>query len=114
MAHHPVALASPHRDTTPVLLTKKVGAGRVKEPPEETGAENGDAKQSAKQRYCFNTGAAFALPIYVAEVEPKREFIQGQSGANPVEGRHDTADPNPTAVLSRGRPDNPEKANQQK
>lgn len=54
---------------------------RRQKPP----ARQSDGQQSPKQQNRVDTGPALALPIYVFKIEPEREFIQGQSGADAVQ-----------------------------
>src|SRR6476646_628864 len=91
-----------------------MSATKRNETAEETGAEHGNAEHSTKQRHRFKTGAAFAFPVHVSEIQPKCEFVERQGATNAIDCGHDAAHPDATAVLPGSRPDDPEKSNQEK
>lgn len=57
-------------------------------------APGAGGEESAEEDDGVDAGAAFGGPVDVAKVEPESEFVEGESGADAVEDRHEAAENN--------------------
>src|SRR6202166_5401693 len=60
--------------------------------PKQRSAPRAHREQRSEQNDGVNASAAFARPVYVAQVQPQCEFIERKRRACTVQNRHQSAD----------------------
>ena len=76
-------------------------------------AKNSDTKRSGEQRHGFEAFSSFPLPVYVPEIEPQGEFIQGERGAHSVGHADGPRDPHVRSCRASADLEEPSVANHQ-
>src|ERR1700722_3860793 len=69
--------------------------------PKQRSAPRAHREQCPEQNNGVDAGASFAQPVYVAQIQPEREFVERERSACSIENRHQPADKDRRVIRAR-------------